>query len=460
MPAREENWRQLALGKPFTFNLTVHLAHLRHESGQPGARAHWATQRVPDQAVSAHLLTPGQDPLFAMRRDWSKVGSRPLEELPPLTPAGKLLVDELQVAMDGQSWADGPRKRSVRALRVLVAWLGAEAPLPEEDLQSLATDTAQAHVKRLSQFLASRNLLVAAPRDDAHQLAISTVLNGLPSAIAAELRTWVTVLRGEGRWDHPPTSWERIRQYLSYLKPVVTTWSSQVTSLREVTSDDIRTVLKERKGKRAESIHVAFRSLFRALRQERVIFTDPTRGITVTATKNAPRAISSDRLMGIIDRTSGPADKLIVVLVALHALGSNDVSGLLSTSLNVSRGHLAVRRPSHFHTVYLDGLTHELAVNWLRERHRRWPVSANPHLIVSQVTAMDADGPPVHRTTINRIFQKLGLNPQQVRIDRILHEAQVTADPIHLMRLFGISAATAMKYVRAAHPERTAGLPR
>jgi len=44
----------------------------------------------------------------------------------------------------------------------------------------------------------------------------------------------------------------------------------------------------------------------------------------------------------------------------------------------------------------------------------------------------------------------------QLRHDRILHEARETADPLRLMRLFGISDGTAMRYVTAAHPERTA----
>ena len=33
-------------------------------------------------------------------------------------------------------------------------------------------------------------------------------------------------------------------------------------------------------------------------------------------------------------------------------------------------------------------------------------------------------------------------------------------DPLHVMRLFGISSHTAMRYITAAHPERTAKLPR
>jgi hypothetical protein len=50
------------------------------------------------------------------------------------------------------------------------------------------------------------------------------------------------------------------------------------------------------------------------------------------------------------------------------------------------------------HTVYLDELTHALAIEWTRERHRLWPLAANPYLLVSQVTAADQTRPPVaHR---------------------------------------------------------------
>jgi hypothetical protein len=35
-----------------------------------------------------------------------------------------------------------------------------------------------------------------------------------------------------------------------------------------------------------------------------------------------------------------------------------------------------------------------------------------------------------------------------------LDEARQTADPVHLMRLSGISDTTAMKYVFTAHPDR------
>ncbi|MEV6251064.1 hypothetical protein AB0M38_33585 [Streptomyces sp. NPDC051742] len=60
-----------------------------------------------------------------------------------------------------------------------------------------------------------------------------------------------------------------------------------------------------------------------------------------------------------------------------------------------------------------------------------------------------------HRRTLPKNVTLVGL-----RQDRMLYEAFATGDPLKLMRLFGITAQTAMRYVGAACPERTAKLPR
>lgn len=46
------------------------------------------------------------------------------------------------------------------------------------------------------------------------------------------------------------------------------------------------------------------------------------------------------------------------------------------------------------------------------------------------------------------------------RQDRILDEARHTADPVHLVRVFGITESTAIYYVHAAHPGRQSVIPR
>ncbi len=86
--------------------------------------------------------------------------------------------------------------------------------------------------------------------------------------------------------------------------PVLLGWETEYGSRREVTADDVTLAIKQRKGNLARGVHVGLRSLFRALKQEHVIFRDPTKGILVSAVDILPRNNSSDRLRGMIDRTS------------------------------------------------------------------------------------------------------------------------------------------------------------
>lgn len=104
--------------------------------------------------------------------------------------------------------------------------------------------------------------------------------------------------------------------------------------------------------------------------------------------------------------------------------------------------------------VYLDAFTLGLIAKTLKERAARWPYSTNPHLLITRVTAHDPVGPPMSQFAFQRIFAQLGFNASTLRMDRILDEARATADPVHLMQVFGICDSTAMHYVAAAHPEK------
>ncbi|MGW3680732.1 hypothetical protein [Streptomyces prasinus] len=86
-------------------------------------------------------------------------------------------------------------------------------------------------------------------------------------------------------------------------------------------------------------------------------------------------------------------------------------------------------------------------------------MTTNPHLLINRWTAVDTTYSPIG-TTFTAVFRPTGLTMQTLRQDRIRDEAFEVDDPLHLMRLFGISSQTAMRYITAAHPERTAKLPR
>ncbi len=115
------------------------------------------------------------------------------------------------------------------------------------------------------------------------------------------------------------------------------------------------------------------------------------------------------------------------------------------------------RHPGKRHFIYL---TYRCASAWIRERHRRWPVTSNPHLLINRWTAVDTTHSPIGNAVFTTIFRPTGLLMTTLRQDRIRDEAFEVDDPLHLMRLFGIASNTAMRYIIAAHPERTAKLPR
>ena len=268
----------------------------------------------------------------------------------------------------------------------------------------------------------------------------------------------MTVVRGHGRVPHPALAYKTIRNYLAYLMPALTGWASQYTSLHELTRHDILDAIDARYGPVIQHRIVALRSLFRALRQERVIFRDPTCGISLPDLARLPQPLPADRVVGLLNRAGGPAARLVVALVAIHAVPEADMVRLQAVDLDLAAGTLIVRRGYRHRVVYLDEVTAVLASRWLRYRHQRWPGCRNPHLLVSQQTA--ADTSPAGPTMIGAMFEPLGVRPDRLRQDRILDEARHTADPVHLVRVFGITESTAIYYVHAAHPGRQSVIPR
>ena len=229
-----------------------------------------------------------------------------------------------------------------------------------------------------------------------------------------------------------------------------------MTSLRQVTHGHVQSAVTSRYGEDAHHLMVALRSIFRALKQERLIFANPCAGISVTRSPALPAGLPQDQVAGLLDRASGPMARL--ALVAIHALRPDELRAFELANLDLARARLTVRRTARTHIIHLDAATMDCADAWLHDRHDRWPRTANPHLFVSRVTATDTV--PVSYQYISRCFAPAGITASQLREDRILDEARHTADPVWLMRLFGISDDTAMKYVFTAHPERQAVMPR
>jgi hypothetical protein len=377
------------------------------------------------QRESSHLINPAQQTLFDVARDWSALAFTRRAELPAATPAAAILLADLATHAKDHGWTLGPAQEAQRTLAILVCWLGADTPLAEDDIHRLAAFRSNMSARRVSQFLEARGLLRPDParRVDLDQRYIEDTIDALPPAFAAEAAAWIRVLRGHGRRSHRQRDYTSIRRYIVVAKPILTQWGQQVTSLREVTTDDVKAAIASRQGNPARAIHIVLRSLFRALRQERLIFRDPTRGLVFSAVHRLPPSVPSDLLPPLLERAITPAQRLVVLLIAVHALPGYEITALDLGDLDLSAGRLTVRRSNCPRVIWLDPATHQAADDWLRDRHLRWPHSTNRHLLVNTHTAMDTRNPPI-TGLFPKLFGSLGLTMQQVRQDRILYEAR------------------------------------
>jgi integrase len=286
------------------------------------------------------------------------------------------------------------------------------------------------------------------------------LLAGLPAPFVADVTAWVQVLRGQASRPSHPTAWSTVYAYLTNVRPVLQQWAIRVDSLRAITRDDINAAIRDHPGRSAHNLHTSLRSLFRALRRERRVFTDPARGVPGGYARRLARPLPSDRLDGLLDRAQTDLAKLAVALVAVHALHTEELRRTQMEDVDRSRGRLAIhRRGAPHHVVFLDELCLTLLDRWLRERARRWPTGTNPYLVVTAQTALDPRHPPISQYGINRLFTPLGVTPSQLRIDRILNEAHHSEDPIRLMRIFGLAKTTAIRYIATVQPERISSDP-
>ncbi|WP_158711376.1 hypothetical protein [Streptomyces sp. NRRL S-1824] len=412
------------------------------------ARRHQAQQaRAAHRYWPEHLIDPAQLELFPVpERDWKKLQDPGLLKI---SPAAQAIVGELDQLARAQSWTSATRKKSLRTLRVLLGWLGTQTPILERDVYGVGRMTPYYNSVRVAGFLQTKGLLALDSQAiGADEASVHRWTAQAPPQFQADLQIWVAVLRGNGKRSSPPMPWNTIRGYMLNVVAVLDTWD-HFTSLNEVTEKEVKTAAVN------YSYFTGLRSLFRALRRERRIFRDPARNVHLKAPVRVPRAIPSDRLRGLLDRVPGAKDKLALVLIAIYAIRPKQVAEIRLDDLNRSTGRLRIRRPNRLdHEVCLDEFALRLVRDWLVERHHRWPHSTNPYLIVSPITAMHVDQPAVTASNFHTLRDRIGINPTQLRQDRFLDEARETADPIRLMRLFGITSHTAIHYVRVAHPER------
>ncbi|MFJ7219389.1 hypothetical protein [Amycolatopsis sp. NPDC098790] len=409
--------------------------------------------------IASAAPPPGQLQLElpGLTRDWTRVD---LGALPQLRDTDPALEQALVEQAKAHRWTTKTRQYFRHVLRIATFHFGPGVAVPEAELRAIAACHGRVSPRRLFPLLAEHGMFApatAAATPDGHERWVHARLANLPEGVQGDVGVWIAALRGQGRRHSVAVTWSTVATYLNFAEPAVREWAACYGTLRAVVRQDVEDAVRQHRGKSSANVRIALRSLFRGLKRERCIFTDPAQTVTARQPQRLPRPLPLNQLRGVLDRLTDPRARLVVALVAIHALGIEDLRALKLGHYDAARGTIAVERGGLPFTFTLDALVARLMAEWLRTRHERWPLSLNPHLLITRFTAHEQV--PMSRYGLGAPFRQLGITARQLRTDRILDEAHHTADPVQLMRVFGLGVTTAVSYVRAAHPDRFAADP-
>ena len=195
-----------------------------------------------------------------------------------------------------------------------------------------------------------------------------------------ELAIWFDVMKNGA--PTPPRRRRRsdatISLQLRWALPTLKAWAADGhTTLREITREHVLDALPAA-GNARSTTGQGLKSIFRVLKQRRVLFTDPTARVkTGEHQAQQPVPVNLDLLRAALNSPQ-PAQALVVSLIAFHGLRMG----------HLQRLHLTDHRDGRLH---VDGRVIPLAQpvqdrlrNYLNYRNRTWPHSSNPHLLINR----------------------------------------------------------------------------
>jgi hypothetical protein len=413
-----------------SFAGTTRLGHASPQPAAPAARR----LRPPGGGTQLQLPIPGES-LHLDKRHW--VAS---------AITGPALQQARHIAANlagARGWNDRIVTETGRALAVVLA--GHQAG----DMIAWSQLPAALHHRDLSISRTAEILQLAGLLDDDRIPSFTSLaqprLALLPAPMAADVGHWLRT-RTQGGPRSRPRDEHTVRMNLNRVHPLLLEWAGHYAHLREVTTADVIAATELLPPSRRRQTLTALRSLFGHCKKTGRIFRDPTRGVR---DGQRPLILIQPLQPAEIDQATAaavtPAARLAVALAAVHAARPRTIRELHLGDVDLGNRRLVITgraRP-------LDDLTRSLLLAWLQHRGRRWPRTANPHLIINQQTAMTTR--PVSENWLTGSCRGLTATLERLRVDRQLEEALTSgADPLHLAAVFGIDDTTAIKYATIA----------
>jgi hypothetical protein len=238
---------------------------------------------VPDDALPAAAPSPRMVQLRSrcvqlllcdVPRDLSRVSA----QLPPLdADLAEGLHAEAERLAGLRGWSPRALSLAQRGLRILVAVHGPGEPVRASTVRQLSARNMP--FPHIIDVLAAAGVLED-DRPDSLAVWLDAQLAGLPAQICAELDTWLVLLRHGGPRRRPRSRRTIVRDIHS-IRTFLTGVGGRYCTLRQVTRDDITTWLAGRPGRSQPQDASTLRSLFGALKAERLIFANPVRGVRI-----------------------------------------------------------------------------------------------------------------------------------------------------------------------------------
>ncbi len=354
------------------------------------------------------------------------------------------------VARIGQrhGWSQDVQDHVRSTLQSLIATQPSDARIyPASAVQRLAAGPHHSAARTL-ELLADLQLL-AEDRPGPDDIWAGKRLARLPPGIRQDVQPWLDQIRlGDAR--HRPKAAGTWRAYCTEIMPVLLAWAPHHDTLRDITRDDIITALTKPRphGGDNHTRAIALRSLFRFLKARKRIFANPASRLpaNVGRHRNPTLPVPADA-HDLAPEAMRPDEWLVTVFVRHHALPGTTIAGLALDDIDLDRRTFTIaggRRP-------LDQLTKDAITSYLTYRSGRWPLTANRHLLLSRLSALQ-DG-PVSAWWISERLARWKSTMTELRQDRILEEAAAsgTRDPMHIATMFGLHPNTAQRYVNAVH---------
>ncbi|MFH8388158.1 hypothetical protein [Streptomyces sp. NPDC018036] len=417
----------------------VHLAARR-----PRSRTSPATVRHQPRALCWTVPRWRQDRLFEAARDMSRVT---VPDVAPLDPAfTDYVAAQADNHADAQGWSPGLRERVQQSLYLLTAVHGPHETIKASTVATLPRQQSRRAVLRVTEVLATLELLND-DRPDPLDQWIHRRLSRVHPEIGEEALVWINIVRHGGP-RRRPRSPATVRNQLSSAIPFLLACSERYCTLRQVTRGDLAEWLAQCPAPHNEA--VALRSMFKTLKSQRLLFTNPARGVSLGARPGrVPRPLSPKAIQSMAEAAAtDPALKLLIALIGIHALYPHQARALPVSAIDFVRGRLAHGDIDH----PLETFTRQAAADYMELRRERWPNTRNSHLFISSQTAYSRAAVTIGWMQV--VLRGLPVTAQRLREDRILEEAAVTgADPQHLCVMFNITPETGLRYIRFFQPD-------